>query len=544
MQRMLSFLLSLMLSVSFFSAEVFASDEPEDTLLPADERNAVIPQYIGIEDLKEEEIPPVEVLSENPAASATDADVISEEKPADLPIPNEDAIREEEPVPDEEYAELDGTAQVDSVTIWDGQMDGAVPIKLTYTEYYSKAFEVLEYINEVRADYGLYPLKMDTALMEAAMIRAGENTVWWEHQRANGERFSTTCSIAKVEILAKVYPTPQQAVNGWLNSPSHRTVVLTEKYKYIGIGCVNIEGNWFWTGLGSVNYYQLASESDYSDGSVTKTIYMSPSNMSGLFRFSVSGNLNGIYPGDTAQINARYYSDTYSYGFSPPVSGLTMYSTDLSVCKVDENGLITATGPGTASVVVYYPNYQAGASVFSIAVLGSTTVNITAPATPDTLTARLYPTTLDESTIRADMLKSSSSLALYTGSIGTLDTETPVTFKGLPYGDYKLAVHAKGGFIILVEDLSVDATYSTKSYSLWLYGDVNGSGFVDSVDALEVFNHSLGMSSILDSTPNAKQDALRRMAADVNLDSGITIRDVTQILRRANGLTSCFNTIP
>lgn len=526
-QRFISLFFCYMMLFFLFGMSVYASDDAADAFnLPAPEL-AVPAELPALDDADisdgQENIPEVTATAETIPAEAEVA-----EEPAEAPV---------------EAVQTDGATQVSSVTIWDGEMEGAVPIKLDYTEYYSKAFDALEYINEVRADYGLYPLKMDAALMEGSMIRAAENTVWWEHRRANGEIFQTTCSIAQVEIIAKVYPTPVQAVNGWLNSSSHRSVVLTSYYTHIGIGCVYIDGNWFWAAHGSTKYYDLASREDYTDRKVTKTVYMKPSYMDGLFTISLQGSTSAMYPGDTARLAVEYYSDTYDYGFDVPVSGLTMYSTDLSVCTVDENGIITCTGPGTASIVAYYEGYQEGAAVFSVTGRGSTTVLVTGPSPLSGVSGRIYSASMSEEDIRTDMKKSGSSSALYSASSSATGTEVSLTFRDVPHGEYKIALHAGGGYIVSVETITVDDTGAETTYVLRLYGDVDASGTVDPVDALEVFNHSCGLFSLLDNTPFPAEDAIRQICADVNLDGTIDIRDATQILRRANGLKSCIDTI-
>jgi uncharacterized protein YkwD len=43
------------------------------------------------------------------------------------------------------------------------------------------------------------------------------------------------------ENIAKGYGSDQEIINGWLNSPTHRTVMLNTVYAYVGIGrCGNI----------------------------------------------------------------------------------------------------------------------------------------------------------------------------------------------------------------------------------------------------------------------------------------------------------------
>ena len=532
-QKTVCLFLCMCMLYSLLSAGAHALEQPVDTLEPAETVSLT-----GIPRIE------TESLYDLTGDAETEDTGTEEDAAAELSLGEPNTAQEETVTDADESVQTDGATQVSSVTIWDGQEEGAVPIQLEYTEYYSKAFDVLECINDARADYGLYPLQMDVTLMEASMLRAAETSIWWAHTRPNGESFSTVNTIGIVEIIAKVYPTPQQAVNGWLNSSDHRSVVLTQRYTHIGVGCINIGGNWFWTALGSTKYYELASESNYSDRQVSRVVYSDSGILDGRITVSVKGSLDGLYPGDTAQLQAKYYNTNYDYSFSLPISGFTVYSTDPSVCTVDESGLITGTGPGSASVVVYYPEYEEDATVFAVTGRGSTTVTVTAMNTLSGITARVYSTDVSDASIRTDMLKKTSSLSLYQGSAGTSGTVVDVTFRDVPYGEYKLAVYAAGGYVILVDELIVESDSIIPVYEMWQYGDLDYNGIVDSADALETFNHSCGLASILDSTPNAGQDAMRRLAADVNRDGVINIRDAAQILRYTNDLTSCFDVIP
>lgn len=525
-RKMVCFVFSFIFLSSLFLTVANATEQPADTLRPAESVFSVL-----------EPLPLEEELPEGD-------DIFPEETPAGEEVQVPETAMEE--LTAEEPVQTDGATQVSSVTIWDGEKDGMVPIEMDYTESYSKAFDFLDLLNEVRADYGLYSLKMDASLLEASMLRAAESAIFWHHTRPNGESFLTVNSIAGVEIITKINASPEQALNVWLSlvESGHRGVLLTDYYTHIGVGSVIIDGVSFWAVIGSTKYYDIASAEDYVDRAVTRSLYMKPSYMDGLFTISVKGSTSAMYPGDTAQLAVKYYSDDYGYGFNATVRGLTMYSTDLSVCTVDENGVITCTGPGSASIVAYYEGYMEGAAVFSVTGRGGTTVMVTGPTSLSGVSGRIYPATMSDDAIRADMRKSSSSSALYSASTGATGTEVALTFRDVPHGDYKLAVHSKGGYLILVEGLTVDESASGSIYPMRLYGDIDASGTVDSADALEMFNHVFGKPSILDSTPNAKQDALRRLAADVNRDGVITIRDVTQMLRRINGLSSCFDVIP
>ena len=44
------------------------------------------------------------------------------------------------------------------------------------------------------------------------------------------------------ENIAAGYPTAEDVVSGWMNSPGHRANILSPKYTEVGVGVVNGEG--------------------------------------------------------------------------------------------------------------------------------------------------------------------------------------------------------------------------------------------------------------------------------------------------------------
>ena len=104
------------------------------------------------------------------------------------------------------------------------------------------ADEVLRLVNEARAEAGLSPLKTDPTLTKAAMKRAEEQLELYGHTRPDGSGCFTVfgdyglCYRAVGENVAAGYATPEEVVNGWLNSSGHRANIMSSDYQYIGIG--------------------------------------------------------------------------------------------------------------------------------------------------------------------------------------------------------------------------------------------------------------------------------------------------------------------
>ena len=111
---------------------------------------------------------------------------------------------------------------------------GRVSIKAKYD--YKMAFEVLNEVNKQRTASGAQPLTMDKELLDAAMFRAHEISVFFQHVRPNGEDCFSVSELMMGENIAAGQKTSAQVMKGWMNSPGHRANILDKSYNSIGIG--------------------------------------------------------------------------------------------------------------------------------------------------------------------------------------------------------------------------------------------------------------------------------------------------------------------
>lgn len=104
--------------------------------------------------------------------------------------------------------------------------------------------EVVRLVNEERAKEGLSPLKTNDTINGAAQVRANELSTLFDHTRPDGSKCFTALDDAGIrywtagENIAAGYPTPEQVVNGWMNSEGHRANILNEAFTTIGVGHV------------------------------------------------------------------------------------------------------------------------------------------------------------------------------------------------------------------------------------------------------------------------------------------------------------------
>ena len=104
---------------------------------------------------------------------------------------------------------------------------GLIDVKLAEgIRRYDYAYGVLNLVNQERAKSNLQPVTMDKNLLECAMTRAQELTLYASHTRPNG----TSCMNAfpyfgynSSENLAINQVSPEDVMNSWMNSSGHRT---------------------------------------------------------------------------------------------------------------------------------------------------------------------------------------------------------------------------------------------------------------------------------------------------------------------------------
>ncbi len=124
--------------------------------------------------------------------------------------------------------------------------------------------EVVRLLNAERANAGLVALRVDARLSAIARARSADMVAkgYFSHTQPDGRnvfKLLTAGSIkwyAAGEIIAwNNWPTladsASQARDGWMGSPSHRSIVMSGSYNYFGIGLAldAATGKRLWTGV-------------------------------------------------------------------------------------------------------------------------------------------------------------------------------------------------------------------------------------------------------------------------------------------------------
>jgi uncharacterized protein YkwD len=123
----------------------------------------------------------------------------------------------------------------------------------TNSDLSAYAEQVLKIVNQERAKEGLSALTTNSTLTAAANKRAQEIVQSFSHTRPNGTSFSTVLKEFGVsyksagENIAYGQKTPQEVMNGWMNSSGHRANILNSSYNKVGIGVYKANGVIYWT---------------------------------------------------------------------------------------------------------------------------------------------------------------------------------------------------------------------------------------------------------------------------------------------------------
>lgn len=114
---------------------------------------------------------------------------------------------------------------------------------------------IAELVNEERAKAGLNPVTLDTVASEAARVRAVEIVSSFSHTRPDGSSFATALKEQGVsyrtsgENIAWGQHSPEQVMEGWMNSSGHRANILKDSFTHIGVGYYQENGVNYWTQL-------------------------------------------------------------------------------------------------------------------------------------------------------------------------------------------------------------------------------------------------------------------------------------------------------
>lgn len=127
-------------------------------------------------------------------------------------------------------------------------INGTCHIKIVVDDFESR---VVYLCNQHRAASGIAPLEVGGSdLKRVADLRLSEIYSKFAHERPNGTRYLTAYNYYSIpylyvgENLARGQTTPEQVVNDWMNSPTHRANIMNPNFRYcsISVGTSKYQG--------------------------------------------------------------------------------------------------------------------------------------------------------------------------------------------------------------------------------------------------------------------------------------------------------------
>lgn len=249
------------------------------------------------------------------------------------------------------YAADDGAAAM--------RADPVIQVSVRAEVSYTNAFRVLDYTNQERAKNGLAPLIMDQELMEAALQRAYEIILYFDHTRPNGQDNFSINSRVNGENIGAGGTTVEQMMERWMKSNYHRPNILNAGFKSIGVACIKAGNQYYWVqcfsrGSGITTAVQQA------DAAATRSVSVKCSGDLYNPQFSLSDT--SLQLGESAKLSVTWKS---WQNVTLPFNGITVESSNPGIVRVDGD-TVTAVADGMTELRVYFNGYPAGGASFVI----------------------------------------------------------------------------------------------------------------------------------------------------------------------------------
>ena len=190
---------------------------------------------------------------------------------------------------------------------------------------------------------------MDEDLMEAAMQRAAEISLWFEHTRLTGESALDISPKAWGENISAGQGGPEWVMNSWMNSEGHRNNILNDSYASIGVGCFEIDDSKYWVQLFGIESTDEAKQP--ADAQVDRTVNIVRDIHDVELRLlPVSGSNEPLQVGRSRTYSAYCTNTGYAY-ICISNKCLAWLSLDDSIASVNQQGVVVGKKSGAATVV-------------------------------------------------------------------------------------------------------------------------------------------------------------------------------------------------
>ena len=224
----------------------------------------------------------------------------------------------------------------------------AVQLKLSQgIRRYDYAYQVLDLVNQERAKKNLNSVTMDKNLLECAMTRAEELTVYASHTRPNGSICFSAFPYFEdpSENLAINQGTPEGVMESWIESSGHYTNIMNSKNVSAGIGCYSQNGHLYWIQCFSSHATEACTQP--ANQTVSPVISVLPKLIN--IHFNEASPITFTEEQKTLAIYITCNGFSYMSSSLDPAS-FTWSTGDPSIATVDQSGVIQLKSRGTTTV--------------------------------------------------------------------------------------------------------------------------------------------------------------------------------------------------
>ncbi|WP_035512357.1 CAP domain-containing protein [Halalkalibacillus halophilus] len=171
----------------------------------------------------------------------------NKEQPIDKPV--EEELAQEEPA-QEEPAQEEPVQEEPEV-----EENKSTVEQPASSDLHDFEMQVFNLVNQERESRGLAPLEISVELSNVARQKSqdmGENNYFSHQSPTYGSPFDMMDAYgiqyrSAGENIAMGQRSPEQVMNGWMNSDGHRANILSENFTHIGVGYVEHNGTTYWT---------------------------------------------------------------------------------------------------------------------------------------------------------------------------------------------------------------------------------------------------------------------------------------------------------
>lgn len=235
-------------------------------------------------------------------------------------------------------------------------------VEVSGTKHYSYAYDVINQVNTLRRQNGLHELEIDDKLMNTAMQRAAECSVYYSHTRPNDTSCLDIFPSASVrgENIAAGQSSPSAVVSDWTNSPGHYANMVNDDYTSIGVGCFYIDGHYYWA-----QSFTSGQPASHTKSGNTQTTVSVPVSSNHFILRSDYGTITAKI-GEKVQLPVQLINSGFNNTHTTIQAKVSGYSAPSIVDLTKEPLAITGKQSGTGTVTVRFENGMSAAYYINV----------------------------------------------------------------------------------------------------------------------------------------------------------------------------------